>query len=314
VGGVSPEQRRVAVRCDGDEVVGAGHVARCLPLARALAEIGWAPEFVGRYGGLAAWLLDAAGMPSRKPDESAPAGVAASRWDAAIVDSYGFSQPELCALARALPIATLGEAPRCPDAGVWIDYHLDRAGDVATPRLLPGPAFAPIDPRFAGVGRARDDVRDALVTVGGSTAAQALVEHAAAGLRRAFPGVRLVVASGAALEGPDVERLAYPATLVETVSRIDLAVSAAGLTAYELACAGLPTVLVPVADNQRRVVSACVAAGVALGSDADAEALLTQLDRLRDAALRAQLSAAGRAVLDGRGAQRAAAGLVERWR
>ena len=44
--------KTLAIRCDGDETVGAGHVARCLPLASAFAERGWDVRFCGTYAGL----------------------------------------------------------------------------------------------------------------------------------------------------------------------------------------------------------------------------------------------------------------------
>jgi UDP-2,4-diacetamido-2,4,6-trideoxy-beta-L-altropyranose hydrolase len=205
---------------------------------------------------------------------------------------------------------------RCPDAGVVIEYHLDRAGEPETDRVLPGPRFAPIDPRFAQCRRTREPVRRVLVTVGGSSGARALVPRLIAAAEAAFPGARLLVAGGAP-GGPRIDLLPSPSALVDVVGKVDVAFSAAGLTAYELACAGVPSIVVAIAPNQLRVVRACAESGVALALDAvgglGAGALEAAVGSLQDPAQRAALAAAGPAVLDGQGARRAAVALEARW-
>jgi spore coat polysaccharide biosynthesis predicted glycosyltransferase SpsG len=283
----------IAFRCDGGRDVGAGHVARCLPLAGAFAERGWTPTFVGSYDGLAAWLLERSGL-AVAPPAGGPAGVG-GRWAAAVVDSYSIPVAEICALAAALPVATLGEANRCPERAFVLDYHLDAA-----------PGLALVDPRFAAARRRREPVRTALVTVGGSAAAAELVPRLVAGVRRAFPGVDVV-------EPP---RDAY-GTLLDLVERVDVACSGAGLTAYELACAGVPSVVVAVADNQRRVLQVCEQTGIAIGLDAvdglDERRLDAALVELARPERRRELAVAGPREVDGEGAARAASLLLERW-
>ncbi len=159
-------------------------------------------------------------------------------------------------------------------------------------------------------------MRGALVTVGASRAARGLAAPAVSALRAAFPGTPVWVASGAAVPAQDgVATLPYPGSLLDVVGAVDVAVSAAGLTAYELACAGVPAVLVGAAANQRRVLDGFRAARAALTVEAgnDAGALASAVARLREPELRAALSAAGRELVDGRGAARAAAALEERW-
>ena len=58
--------------------------------------------------------------------------------------------------------------------------------------------------------------------------------------------------------------------LADRVAWADLALTAAGATAYELACAGVPALLIVVADNQLRVAGAFGRAGVAVWLDARA--------------------------------------------
>jgi UDP-2,4-diacetamido-2,4,6-trideoxy-beta-L-altropyranose hydrolase len=309
---------RVAFRVDGDDGIGAGHVARCLPLACALRELGHQPTFLGVYAGLADRLLGDARIRRLLPNAGAPAGVSPTSCNAAVLDSYEIATADICRLASKRPIATLAEACRCPDAGVLIDYHLDRLGETATDRLLPGPAFAPIDPRFARRRRPRATVDRVLITVGGGATGLGIVEMAAAAVRTAFPDARLLLASGSSISGTDVDLLPHMSPLYDVVADVDLAVSAAGLTAYELACAGLPAVLLPIAENQRRVAHACEIAGTALAIDPDtrdaAASLHSALVELRDPVRRSALAARGPQLLDGRGAERLARALLGCWK
>ena len=302
--------RPLAVRCDGDEHAGAGHVARCLPLAAALRHHGWEPVFVGRYTGLARWLVERSGMNTRAPEEDGVLGV--DGCDAAVVDLYGVAERDLCALAERLPVATPGEACRCPAAGIRIDYHLDRDGERPTARDLPGPAFAPLDPGLPAKRRPPDrDVGTALVATGGSSAARRIAGEAIAALRAVFPSVHVIAGSGIAAGG-DVEELPFPGTLGAAIARADVAVSGAGLTAYELACAGVPAVLVGLADNQRRVLAGSQQAGTAVVA-APGEPLAAAIARLGDAAVRARIAHHGMARFDGAGAARSAALLDHLW-
>jgi hypothetical protein len=266
--------------------------------------------FIGRFDGFAAWLLERASLASELPVTGAVCGLKPDRWNAAILDSYDLEPNEICALAQDLPIATLGEAKRCETEGILIDYHVDRMNERPTARLLLGPAYAPLDPAFAGRGRAGEEVGDVLITVGGSEQALSYVPRLEELVRRAFPGARLIVPRG----GPTT---ASPVRVLDLVERVDLAVSAAGFTAYELACAGVPQVVVAIVANQRRVVGGMRTAGLGACVDLCAGERLdmvgSALERLRDLESRRTLSERGRSVFDGRGATRAAEALLERW-
>ena len=87
------------------------------------------------------------------------------------------------------------------------------------------------------------------------------------------------------------------AGLMGAITQADVAVSAAGLTAYELVCAGVPAALVPIASNQERVAGAFGARGLAVTGRDPAELV----GRLADPELRASLAGAGPAAIDGYG-------------
>ena len=94
-----------------------------------------------------------------------------------------------------------------------------------------------------------------------------------------------------------------------------MAVTAAGLTAYEMACAGIPQLAIAIAANQRRVVRGLEEAGLALCLDLTSGGSLAELpaglERLRDPELRRLLGERGKTAFDGKGAQRAASRLTE---
>jgi spore coat polysaccharide biosynthesis predicted glycosyltransferase SpsG len=255
------------------------------------------------------------------PEDEAGCGLAAAVWDAAIVDSYVISPAAICDLSRALPVATLAEANRCPTSGILLDYHLDRT-EAPDARLLAGPSFAPIDPAFAGAGRAGDEIRSVLVTVGGSLPVRQLLAALTPIVSATFPNADVLVAGGpleptATGSTSRVISLSSPGTLVDAVSEIDLTVTGAGFTAYEMACAGIPFVAIAIAENQRRVLRGLRSVGLAptldlTGGDSLAE-LPAVLARLHDPEVRRALAERGRTTFDGMGARRATTALVERF-
>lgn len=327
---------RVAFRCDGDERLGAGHVARCLPLADALAQLGWEASFLGAYGGLAARLLERAGAETRAPSTACACGVDAGRYQLVVVDSYEIPPAEICALAEVTAVLTLAEANRCAHRGMLLDYHVDRPY-ARTATLLAGAAFAPLDPAFAGAARAGERVERVLVALGGSRRGGELGTAVAAMALAAFPDAEVVLAAPAASSSgpagdrpatgksetnaadlPRLRELPAEAPLAQAVAEIDLAIVAAGLTAYELVCAGLPQVAIAIAANQRRVIAALRRSKLAPCLDLTAGDSLAQLPALlaslKDAGPRRRMSKRGIRTLDGDGARRAGIALTETFR
>jgi RimJ/RimL family protein N-acetyltransferase len=96
-----------------------------------------------------------------------------------------------------------------------------------------------------------------------------------------------------------------PALMTEA----DLAIGAGGVTALERCCLGLPSVLVTVADNQRKIAAMLEGAGAVINAgdvDAGLEARLAVLlrDVLENAAARIAMTKTGAALVDGRGVER----------
>jgi spore coat polysaccharide biosynthesis predicted glycosyltransferase SpsG len=128
----------------------------------------------------------------------------------------------------------------------------------------------------------------------------------------------LVEASVASVPGVRLHRA--PQSLRALMVEADLAVSAGGVTVYELAATATPTVAVCLADNQRLNLAGLAAEGaLILAGDADDAVLATRLGTAvaqlaTDAGARDRLARRARRLVDGRGAGRVATRVLARLR
>ncbi|MDQ4116552.1 MAG: bifunctional UDP-2,4-diacetamido-2,4,6-trideoxy-beta-L-altropyranose hydrolase/GNAT family N-acetyltransferase, partial [Actinomycetota bacterium] len=318
---------RLLLRCDAGPSTGVGHAVRCAAIAEAAVAAGHHVLWSGRLDGLE-WLWD--GLEHDRGTVLDPADDARSlaalardvRADAVHVDHYGLGPELRDALGPAgVALSSVEDfhSGRRP-ADVVVDPNLGAADhprpDDGSPVLLRGSAYAPLR---ASVRRARDrrtmepvhDTPRVLVVMGG-TDAGGLLPHvvdalAATGVPAA---VDVVVPHGRSLDVPAGYRTVPPLPdLPGAAAGMDVVVSAAGTTVWELCCVGVPMALVRVADNQiegyRAVTGSGVAAGLGTAADLpgpDTTATLRHL--LTDPETRDALAARARDVVDGRGAER----------
>jgi UDP-2,4-diacetamido-2,4,6-trideoxy-beta-L-altropyranose hydrolase len=333
---------RVMFRADASAEVGAGHVMRCLALAATLRQRGAATAFASRT--LPPALAQALGVQgialhalAAAEDDARASAAVASRMaaDAVVVDHYGLGAAWECSQRGAgrhvLAIDDL--ADRAHDADILLDQNLGRsAADYA--RWLPadrtcliGPGYALLRPEFASAraaslaARAHGALRHVAISLGGGDPQDATLHVLRALAGAGLPGgLRLSVVLGplaptfrqarelAAALPCAVDVLSAVDNMAGLLAGADLAIGAAGGSAWERCCLGLPTLLLVLADNQRAGAAALAAAGAArlLGG-------LDQLPRTLPAALRElhqdndalrAMSRAAAAVTDGLGAQR----------
>jgi len=199
-----------------------------------------------------------------------------ARWEAAL-------EP-VC--ARQLAIDDLADRPH--RAALLLDVNAGRRAEdydrwlPAGSRRLIGPRYALLRPEFAEARaaslqrRRQPALRHILVSMGGVDLPDAS-SAALAGLQAtALPAdasVTVVMGSGspwldkvraqaAALRWP-AEVLVDVSDMAQQMQRADLAIGAAGGTAWERCCLGLPAVVVVLAENQRPGARALAAAGAA---------------------------------------------------
>jgi UDP-2,4-diacetamido-2,4,6-trideoxy-beta-L-altropyranose hydrolase len=242
-----------------------------------------------------------------------------ARWEGAMRPAY----------RRLLAIDDLADRPHACD--MLLDQNLGReAADYdrlvpETCRVLTGAQYALLRPRFAELRNAglphSTGLHRLLVSMGGVDKANVTGQVLNA-LRR-FPlpaGVEVTAVLGG--QAPCVEEVRATAAMMPWPTRVlvdvadmpgllahmDLAIGAAGSSAWERCCMGVPSLTLVLADNQRPVARALADAGAALLVDSPEdliEALGTALAPGKLAAMRQ----AGRGITDGRGVERVAQGM-----
>lgn len=339
---ISPAAEQVVIRAHGGGAAGAGHVMRCLALAHAMSADRAAVTFVldDASGPLAKRVLDAGyavvpagGEVGTFADSTAVAALAAeegARW--VVVDGYPLGAEFVEALQAAgfyvLAIDDHGTRGY-QSAEIVLDQNLgadpaDYASRSARTRLLLGTEYALLRPEFArrraeALGRAVPErAARLLVTFGGSDPAGLTALAIAALGDPRLEGIGTSVLLGPGAPVPDV---ALPAgvTLLRDVRDVatliaetDLALAAAGSTCWELACLGVPSLLIAAAENQVPIAERMHAAGAGryLGradcGGIDAASLASSIEGLAaDAASRRLMREAAARLVDGRGAARA---------
>jgi UDP-2,4-diacetamido-2,4,6-trideoxy-beta-L-altropyranose hydrolase len=225
----------------------------------------------------------------------------------------------------------------CYDADMVLNHgihapQLDYRHSVGC-KLLLGTRYALLRPEFSRVVAAEkltpQRVSKILVTLGGSDTENITekVIHALGGIDLTGVEARVIVGPMnphfAALKA--AAAAAHHTVRLETAVQdmaaamlwADLAVSAAGGTCWELAALGVPTITLVVAENQRQIGAELgrVGAAVNLGwhRQASSERIAAAVNELASSALqREQMKARGKALVDGRGAQRVVEAMVEK--
>lgn len=288
--------------------------------------------------------IQAAGFHMERLDTSVPAGRPPD-WTAvvtaahsqgcriAIIDSYAIDDEYLAALRTAgLFVVTIDDLARHPFSADVVINGAAAAGTLAyrsatgTTTFLLGPRYVLLNTAFRDVPRRLPAavVRRVLVTIGGGDPQRILARVLCAVDASGKPFTIVMVLgpfaerdrhAEAAARRHDVEWVKAPSHLRDVMLGVDLAVSAGGQTLYELAATGTPAVAIEAFDNQRMNLRQLEAEGTLRSAgriqDADlphrvAGAVTEAID---DTAGRQLMSEAGRRLVDGRGAERAAAAI-----
>lgn len=359
---------KVAIRADANELIGTGHVMRCLALANELRQLGAEVSFLARpLAAQLAALIRSNGhtLHDIADDGSAVGATAETGWTSAkqiadahasanaagavdwlIVDHYGLDARwerdvrARCPDARLLVIDDL--ANRTHVADVLLDQNLGRrAADyrALVPQdceLFIGPLHGLLRPEFARLRQAslaqrnQQNGRRLLITLGGIDkdnvtgqllqALDPLQRQSAPApwditvvMGAQAPWLESVRQQAAAMQ-PPVQVLTNVSDMATLMKDSDLAIGAAGGTAWERCVLGLPTLMVTLAENQRSAAIALEQAGCTFNLDLGALAtdLPRRLTQLAGAAARQPLQQACSAITDGRGAPRLARHLYER--
>ena len=290
--------------CDEGPGVGLGHRRRCEVIANELARVGFSPAIVASGRGVIA----------------APV---------VVVDSYQFRADDRTHFVPDVVVA-IDDLDRDLDVDLLIrpgpgaPPHREHV-EGAAPRTfservtLAGAAYCLIDASRREIVTAAIDepVRRILITMGAADAAgigaEIAADFVACRSSAATPiDVRLVVGPwGADIVPIGVTGVFSPKSLTEELARADIVVTAGGVTLLESLALGRPTIVVVTAENQRANADACVAAGAAIEASV-ATAAAVGRNLIYDVDARDACASAGRALVDGRGAQRVASAVAQR--
>jgi UDP-2,4-diacetamido-2,4,6-trideoxy-beta-L-altropyranose hydrolase len=330
---------RVVVRSDAGPGVGLGHVVRCLAIVDALRRFNVTSVFVLRSDAATAIALVASHghdvhLIDRADDSVADASVVAAESGSltglVLLDGYGFDDAyERRLVSAGMTVVAMDDYghARHDAARMIINgnlYYSDQsryAHVTDGAMLLLGVSFAPLRSQLVELRRTIGEKRgefNVLVTFGGDdtrgSLAPALDELLAivpkalisATLAGTAEDVREVRA-----QFPTVSWISDPAQLPKIMADADLAIGAGGMTSYELACLGVPAVLLPATEIQVPDAEAFARAGSAITLGLEAEfprRAFTEAVRALGASSqrRSRMAEQGRALVDGLGAVRIA--------
>ena len=313
---------------DASPRLGAGHAMRCLALADRLAAFGWKCTLVTpAEARRTVPAVERAGHALALPDS----------WDGGadlvVIDDYRRGSADEAGLRaagrRILAIDDL--ADRAHDCDILLDQTHGRGADdyralvPAGCQVLTGAAMALLRPEFLR-RRAEAQARRAtgvppgriLISLGATDPVNATAAALAAAAI-AFPHAKLDVVLGGsapflaelrarvAALGPRAALHVDTDAMADLMVAADLAIGAAGSSAWERCVLALPTVMIVTADNQRLVAANLARTGAAVLAGAhDAltvAGLADILGALTPPSL-AEMSRRAGEVCDGRGAQR----------
>ena len=304
---------RVALRADGGAQIGMGHMVRGGVLAEALDEAGASTVWLTRTPELVPDGYSGEVRPIETADEPLPGDVDI------YVGDWKENDPAVTARISAhLPLCLIGGGSDAP-CDLRIRQHFDP--DAHEPDALYGPDYVILSKAFSNQPRRRSSQVEAkrlLVSLGGGRTP--VFDEVCAALAR-LPGRERMALDliGEGQTKPLLEagfralhHQARSRDMPALMAAADLAVLAGGTTLHEAAASGLPVICLPLASNQNKRAAALERLGLGLCVDPDApDALRAAVSALAaDAKARAEMSARGQALIDGRGAQRCAEAIL----
>jgi UDP-2,4-diacetamido-2,4,6-trideoxy-beta-L-altropyranose hydrolase len=339
-------RKTIAIRADISPSIGVGHVARCVALAEAWIDLGGGAILIASgartaLAGLAGtiplcWLgADAAS------DDGARFLAAAREAGAtvAVIDSYGHSKAWETGIRRAgLTVLAVDDlASRDHDCDFILDTSVAADEGHRYRERVPHSAVRLLGSSYVLLRRAfrqnrfrprsPGPVKRLMVSFGGADlqnrASAALDAIASVGMTDLT--IDVVVSSA----GPHLATLrqrvaACPCIrlhvdtpeIAELMAAADLAIGAAGMSAWERCRAGLPTLMIEVAANQRGVAERLRASGVARMVLGEGPTFVANLAQALSAALadgnwRSDASRRAMELVDGKGAHRVASQLMQ---
>lgn len=336
------------VRADAGSDIGTGHVMRCIALAEAWRRhaAGTSARFVLAHAtNSVEELLRRRGFEVDRPsvgpgsaeDAAATADLARRhRAEAVVLDGYHFGVTYQRIVARVASTLLICDGDYLDGyaTDLLLDQNVTARPETYLPktsgtvRFLLGPRYVLLRDeyrRWRDWRRPQDaSAHRVLITMGGADAANVTGSLLESVVRAEPDELALDVVVGPVNDRyDDLRRLADAAPIdirihrnvpdmAELIARVDIAVTAAGSTLWELLYMQTPSVAFTVAPNQAPVADRLAREGYIVVADGARTLDLRQVvaPLLADPGLRAALARRGRALIDGLGADRVAADLA----
>lgn len=325
----------IAIRVDGNSEIGFGHLMRMKALAREFSKLGAEVIFLSRnpenIEGYRVLQLD--WQSGNEEDLLVEEMLMDLQVGILIIDSYDYTQERLERPGRlellSVYIDDLNRHPFNTDFVVNGNLYAPGLPYRGKSRFLLGTQYLLMREEFVGVPLRLPNpgVEHVLITFGAAD-----MENVTPGILHELKHyaqfkdlhwhvvIGPVFRNAAEIEAvtkdcPNVT-LHYNPDIKKLMDFCDICVSAAGSTTYELAACGVPALLVIAADNQVRMAREAERQGIAFNlgwhHELEAAKLYSALDSLiNNQILREKMARHGQELIDGRGAQRVAAILVD---
>ena len=288
--------KKAVFRADASTEIGGGHVSRCLSLATGLGKAGWDCSFLTRSETLS--VVPGLGRsdfrivrldPETHDDPESAHYADLEVGDLVVIDHYGLdARYEEALQHRGLLVLAIDDRPlRRHAADFLLDQTfgrrpVDYEGLVSRDTLcLLGTDYALLRAEFAQAREqalarrsAAQTVKRVLVSLG-ATDPKGLSRLVMKALAQTDSDLEidLVIGSGAAhltelraiaqALGKACELHVDTTSMADLLTQADLAIGAAGVSAWERCCMGLPSALIVVAQNQIDIAATLEAAGAA---------------------------------------------------
>jgi len=332
----------IAFRVDANQVIGMGHLIRCLSIAAQFSQNVCHQVFITADISAAEFIEDkgfsAICLNSRYDDLEAELErlievISQNQIEKLVIDSYFATEKYLRALSDVTKAIYIDDINGFVyPVSMLINYNIYsedfdylKMQSRYNTKLLLGTKYTPLRAEFIGLSTNphRETVRNILVTTGGSDNMD-LGGKIAYDLLGVFDDitVHLVVGKFKEAFSEDSKGLMIHrdvTKMAELMLSCDLAVTAGGSTMYELCACGIPSICYAFADNQLLGVQSfdkkklITYAGDFRDSESDClSSIITEVDSLRNNyAARKKRSILMRQLVDGKGAQRIAQAIYD---
>lgn len=330
----------IYIRTDANPNIGMGHIMRCLSIADAFHSVGLNSTFILADDGAEPLVTDRGYQAVILHSDYKQMEDELSHWDFQtikatdyiIIDSYFISDYYLRQLKRKVingKLVYIDDLAAFPyPVDILVNYNaysteldytlLYTTASVDIPQLILSPIYAPLKSMFKGVSKKVQPgkVENVLISTGGSD-----LLHLALSIVKAKPeNYSYHVLIGALnSDKEEIEKLAGDNIVLHEnvtdmkalIECVDIAVSAAGSTLYEICACGVPVITYVLADNQILGAKAFSNLGLAVNlgdmrtEELLAERILTAVEELsNDYEKRCSVGIRMQEMIDGFGADR----------